>query len=80
MAHELATVGLIDDFYDEDFADVSAVSNSGASGDLLAAAESAFVRRGVESALVVCAAAWSSKVTLVERMGYRSAKLWTLKR
>jgi hypothetical protein len=79
-AHEIATVGVIDDFYDEDFADASVLS-SGSSGDnLLAAAESAFVRRQIDSTLVVCPAAWSSKVSLLERRGYRVAKLWMLKR
>jgi hypothetical protein len=81
IAHETAAVGVVDDFYDEDFADVSALSNSGATGeDLLAAAESAFARRTVDSALVICPAAWSSKVALLERRGYRTAKLWMLKR
>jgi hypothetical protein len=80
-AHEIAGIGVIDDFYDEDFANISAVSGSGASGEnLLAGAESAFARRAVDSALVVCPAAWSSKVSLLERRGYRTAKLWMLMR
>ena len=81
IAHEAAGIGVIDDFYDDDFADISAVSNDWSSGDkLLAAAESAFARRAVDTALVVCPAAWSSKVSLLERRGYRAAKLWMLKR
>ena len=81
IAHDVAAIGVIDDFYDEDFATVSAVSNSGSHGeDLLAAAESSFAQRGVDSALVVCPAAWPSKVSLLERRGYRAAKLWMLKR
>jgi GNAT superfamily N-acetyltransferase len=80
-AHDVAAIGIIDDFYDEDFTAVSAGSNSGSSGaGLLAAAESAFAQRGVDSALVVCPAAWPSKVSLLERSGYRTAKLWMLKR
>ena len=80
-AHDVAAIGVIDDFYDEDFAAVSSMSGSGSSGDkLLAAAERAFARRGVDSALVVCPAAWPSKVSLLERNGYRLAKLWMLKR
>jgi predicted N-acetyltransferase YhbS len=79
-AHEVAGIGVIDDFYDEDFADISAVPSGGSSGDsLLAAAESAFAHRGVDSALVVCPAAWPSKVSLLERRGYRTAKLWMLR-
>lgn len=80
IAHEVAGLGVIDDFYDEDFADIAAVANDGSSGAaLLAAAESAFARRGVDSTLVVCPAAWSSKVSLLERNGYRLAKLWMAK-
>jgi hypothetical protein len=80
-AHEVTAIGAIDDFYDGDFTNVSVVSNEGATGEnLLAAAESTFARRGVDSALVVCPAAWSSKVSLLERRGYRTAKLWMLRR
>ena len=80
-AHNIAAIGVIDDFYNKDFADISAVSNGGSSGEnLLSAAESAFARRHVESALVVCPEAWSSKLSLLERRGYRTAKLWMLKR
>ena len=80
-AHEIAGIGVIDDFYDADFAGVSAERDGGSSGkNLLSAAESAFARRAVDSALVVCPAAWSSKVALLERNGYRTAKLWMLKR
>jgi len=80
-AHDIAATGLIDDFYDRDFADVPAVSGGGAeAAALLSAAESAFARRGVHAALVVCPAAWTSKVTVLELRGYRTAKLWMLKR
>ena len=80
VAHETAPLGVIDDFYDADFANVGAVANRGSSGEaLLAAAENAFARRGVDSTLVVCPAAWSSKVSVLERRGYRTAKIWMLK-
>jgi len=79
--HDSAAIGVIDDFYDADFADVETVSNGGSSAlGLLAAAEGAFARRGVDSILVVCPAAWPSKVALLEQSGYRTAKLWMLKR
>ena len=46
-AHDVTGIGVIDDFYDGDFGNVTGVSNSGASGaSLLAAAEGAFARRG----------------------------------
>ena len=79
-AHETAVVGVIDDFYDEDLANVAAVSDGSSGENLLAAAESAFVRRTIHSAIAVCPAAWSSKVSLLEQRGYRTAKLWMLKR
>src|SRR5262249_42069500 len=73
---DCAALGVIDDFYDQDSADVAAVTNDGASAtDLLAAAEAAFARRRIDSALVVCPAAWSSKIEPLERRGYRTAKL-----
>lgn len=79
--HEVAAIGLVDDFYDADFANIWALSTSGLSSEtLLAAAEGAFARRGVDSALVVCPAAWSSKISVLERRGYETAKLWMLKR
>jgi hypothetical protein len=80
VAHDTAAIGIIDDFYDRDFASISVVSNSGSSSDsLLLAAEGAFARRGIDSALVVCPAAWPSKISVLERNGYRTAKLWMLK-
>jgi predicted N-acetyltransferase YhbS len=78
--HEVAAIGVVDDFYDEDFANVSTLSSSGLSGEtLLGAAECAFARRAVDSALVVCPAAWPSKVSLLQRRGYQTAKLWMLR-
>src|SRR5262245_25907654 len=80
-AHEITATGVIDDFYAEDFADVSAMSADTSSGaNLLAAAEGAFARRAVDSALVVCPAAWPAKISVLEQRGYRTAKLWMLRR
>ncbi|MBV9169448.1 MAG: hypothetical protein JOZ81_05120 [Chloroflexi bacterium] len=80
-AHEITAIGVIDDFYDEDFADISAVSTDASScANLLAAAETAFARRAIDSALVVCPAGWSSKISLLEQSAYRTAKLWMLRR
>ena len=78
--HDLAPVGTIDDFYATDFADAAVLADGARSAaELLAAAESAFARRGVQAALVVCPAAWTSKKALLEQHGYRTAKLWMLK-
>jgi GNAT superfamily N-acetyltransferase len=79
-AHEIGAIGVIDDFYDRDFANVAALADDGATGaKLLSAAESAFARRGLGAALVVCPAAWTSKAELLRRQGYRTAKLWMFK-
>jgi len=78
---EVAGVGVIDDFYDEDFAAISVVENGGSGGAaLLTAAESAFAQRSIDSTLVVCPAAWVSKMSLLEQSGYRTAKTWMLKK
>jgi len=80
-AHDLAPVGVLDDFYDEDFADISAMSTNASSGvNLLAAAEGAFTRRAIDSAVVVCPAGWPSKIALLHQRGYRTGKLWMLRR
>jgi GNAT superfamily N-acetyltransferase len=79
-AHDIAAVGVIDDFYDLDFAAVPTLANDGATAArLISAAESAFARRGFVTALVVCPAAWASKAELLKRQGYRTAKLWMFK-
>jgi hypothetical protein len=80
-AHDAGAIGVIDDFYDQDFRSVTAPENGGATATkLLMAAESAFARRAFVAALAVCPAAWASKAELLERRGYRTAKVWMLKR
>ena len=80
-AHDISAIGVIDDFYDADFAGVPAIADAGKTAtQLLTAAQSAFARRGVDAALAVCPAAWTSKVALLEAQGWRTAKLWMLKR
>jgi len=79
-AHDINAIGVIDDFYDSDFADAGQLANVGSAAmDLLAAAESAFARRDVDTALVVCPAAWDSKISILEQNGYQTAKLWMFK-
>jgi hypothetical protein len=78
--HTFEDIGVIDDFYDRDFADVAAISDrSAVAADLLSAAESAFARRSFTAGLVVCPAAWTSKASLLRRRGYRVVKQWMLK-
>ncbi len=79
-AHDIKAVGVLDDFYHKDFANVSEISHGGSAvADLLSAAESAFAKRNFKAALVVCPAAWRSKISVLEKQGYRIAKLWMLK-
>ncbi len=79
--HDIAGIGVIDDFYHGDFADPAQLAGAGrgASG-LLAAAEAALFRRGRDTVLVVCPAAWRSKVSLLETAGYRTAMTWMIRR
>jgi hypothetical protein len=78
--HAFEDIGVIDDFYDRDFADVAAISDrSAVAADLLSAAESAFARRSFTAGLVVCPAAWTSKAALLRRRGYHVVKQWMLK-
>lgn len=51
-----------------------------AASSLLRAAEAAFVDRGMSAAVVVCPAAWTSKITVLERAGYKTAIMWMIKR
>ncbi len=80
-AHDIRSIGVIDDFYDADFGSVPTIADHGATAaSLLSAAQGAFARRGIVAALTVCPAAWTSKIALLEGEGFRTAKLWMLKR
>ena len=75
--HDIAHVGVIDDYYDLDFADSRTLQDDGlTAAGLLSSAESVFTSRDFAAALVVCPAAWTSKAKLLEQKGYRTAKLW----
>ena len=80
-AHAIAGTGVIDDFHHADLADPSALADGGAGASaLLRSAEAAFADRGVGASLVVCPAAWRSKVKLLEAAGYETAMVWQVKR
>lgn len=78
--HDLPRLGTIDDFYSTDFAEVASVAGTATSRALLAAAEAAFAGRGYSAAIAVCPAKWASKTAVLEAAGYRTAKVWLLKR
>jgi len=80
-AHDIKRTGVIDDFYDTDFATITDTAPDSASSEhLLAAAETTFAKRGFNATLTVCPANWTSKRTILEANGYKSAKVWMLKK
>ncbi|WP_417770550.1 hypothetical protein [Stappia sp.] len=79
-AHDIAETGILDDFFHRDFAGPARLSHGGVgAGALLRAAEAVFVRRGIDAAVVICPAAWSSKIETLEAAGYRTAITWMIK-
>lgn len=78
--HDISGVGVIDDFFHPATADAEALGPAAPeAAALFQAAESARARRGDHSVLVVCPAAWHSKITLLETLGYRTAITWHIK-
>ncbi len=79
--HDISAIGVIDDFFHTDIADPKALARDGAGTRMLfAAAESALAGRERNTAMVVCPAAWQSKITWLQGMGYRTAITWSKKR
>ncbi|WP_108662183.1 hypothetical protein [Acuticoccus kandeliae] len=80
-AHALAGIGVIDDFFHRDFADLDRLdADARGATALLRAAEGAFAARGTAAAIVVCPAGWGAKVRVLEGAGYRTAITWLIKR
>lgn len=78
--HDISGVGVIDDFFHPATADPQALAPSAPqAAALFQAAEAARARRGDHSVLVVCAAAWRSRIALLESLGYRNAITWHIK-
>ena len=78
--HDISGTGVIDDYVHQAIADPdtrSAQWNEGLA--LLAVAEAARRKRGNTAVLVVCPAAWRSKIILLEEAGYRKAVTWFVK-
>jgi hypothetical protein len=80
LAHDIAHIGVIDDFYDTDFAAVEGTPSASSATHLLSAAENSFAKRGFPSALVVCPANWTSKRAVLAQNSYKPAKIWLLKK
>ncbi|NSX54281.1 hypothetical protein [Parasulfitobacter algicola] len=80
-AHDIRKVGIIDDYFHVDYADPLNVSDNGIGAKtLLLHAEAAFKQRGFNATLIVCPAAWLSKIAVLENTGYQNATLWMIKR
>lgn len=80
-AHDISETGVVDDYFHNDYSNPSELQGSGrGAASLLGAAEAAFARRGIRAALVVCPALWTSKVTVLENAGYRTAMTWMIRR
>lgn len=79
-AHDIAGIGFIDDYFHTDFTDPSNLKDDGnGAAALLNAAEGALVARGNTAALIVCPAAWLSKISLLQGEGYETAIVWYIK-
>lgn len=79
-AHDISATGTIDDYFHDEIetVDVPSPRTDGAQA-LLEAAESALGARGKNAALVVCPAAWRTKIALLEAAGYRKAITWFIR-
>lgn len=78
--HDISTVGVIDDFFHDELGDArNRQANGVQAAALFEAAEAARSRRGNTSVLVVCPAAWTSKVELLKSVGYSNAITWFIK-
>ena len=78
--HDISCTGVIDDYFHQAIADPDTRSADWDEGlALLEVAEAARQKRGNSAVLVVCPAAWRTKVALLEEAGYRKAITWFVK-
>ncbi|KKB82586.1 hypothetical protein VW35_00455 [Devosia soli] len=78
--HDISSTGVIDDYFHQTIANPEGPSPRWADGHaLLEAAEMARQKRGNSAVLVVCPAAWRTKIALLEEAGYRKAITWFVK-
>ena len=80
-AHDISATGIIDDYFHIDFEDPHELKDTAhGAHTLLRSAEAALQDRGGDAVLVVCPAAWKSKIQLLESAGYETAVSWLIKR
>ena len=78
--HDISAIGVIDDYFHESISPPESPSSRRTDGRaLLEAAEAARHNRGNNTVLVVCPAAWRSKISLLEDAGYSKAITWSFK-
>ncbi|SFR56480.1 hypothetical protein [Litoreibacter janthinus] len=79
-AHDVVGTGFIDDYFHADFENPTRLENQGhAARALLQASESALEARGNDAALIVCPAAWISKIEVLQSEGYETEIVWFIK-
>ena len=78
--HDISKIGKVDDFFHRDIDDPRVLKCDGAGISLFGVAEAALRARGNEASLVVCPAAWMSKIAFLEAAGYANAITWFRKR
>ena len=80
-AHDIAGIGVIDDYYHPELANPATLVDGGRKATaLLRAAETSFANRGVGTVFVVCPAGWHSKVEMLKTAGYETSMVWSIKR
>jgi hypothetical protein len=80
-AHDITATGVIDDYFHGEYSNPAKMQDgAGSATSLLRAAEAAFAGRGARTALVVCPAAWTSKIAVLQNAGYTTAMVWMVKR
>jgi hypothetical protein len=80
-AHEISATGVIDDFHHVALQYPTMIGDDeGLAMALFEDATAALRARGNAACLVVCPAAWSSKIALLEKAGFETALIWLIKR
>lgn len=78
-AHDVARVGLIDDFYAAAFETHVTPSDGPSICALLVAAEAVLKAKGYNSAMAICPVKMTEKARLLEDQGFRGGNLWMVK-
>jgi hypothetical protein len=81
VSHDISATGMIDDYFHTGFENQHELKDATHGAvNLLRSAEVALQSRECDAVLVVCPAAWKSKIQLLETAGYETAISWLIKR